>query len=274
MGREGIGWDETESGGEVGYIRGMASNEWDAASYNKNARFVSDLGSAVLELLAAQEGESILDLGCGDGALTERIPGEVWGLDAAPSMVEAARQRGLHVVEGDMHHFALGRKFDAVFTNAVLHWTRDIHAVVGCVQQHLRPGGRFVGEFGGFGNVAAIATALRASLRESAVDDEGFAWYYPTAQEFAQVLEQGGFRVNAAQLIPRPTPLPTGMRKWMETFARPWVKHLPREEQERVFDRAVELLAPALRDTASQWTADYVRLRFHATLLTEAGQPA
>lgn len=244
----------------------MATNVWNAGGYDQNARFVSDLGAPVLDLLAAQSGERILDLGCGDGALTAKIPGRVTGVDQSPSMVESAVARGLDARLADMHAFDLGERFDAVFTNAVLHWTKNIDAVLASVARHLKPGGRFVGEFGGFGNVAAIETAWRAVTGTSARS------YYPTPAEFAARLEAAGFRCDSAQLIPRPTPLPTGMRKWIETFRLYTIADKPPAEQEELIGRAEALLRPSLCDQSGGWIADYVRLRFHATLATAAGQ--
>lgn len=244
----------------------MATNVWNAGGYDKNARFVSDLGAPVLELLGAQAEERILDLGCGDGALTVKIPGIVMGIDQSKAMIQAARDRGLEVRDADMHSFDLERRFDAVFTNAVLHWTKDIDAVLRCVAKHLEPGGRFVGEFGGFGNVAAIETAWRA------VTGVATRPYYPTPAEFSARLEAAGFQCNSVQLIPRPTPLATGMRKWLETFRAYTIADRPVAEQEDLIARAEALLRPSLCDQSGNWIADYARLRFHATLVTEAGQ--
>ncbi len=247
----------------------VITNDWDAQGYACNARFVSDLGIAVVDLLAPQPGETILDLGCGDGALTANMAAlgvQVTAIDSSESMVAAAAKLGLNVQLADMHQFDLGSSFDAVFTNAVLHWTRDIDAVVACVAKHLSPGGRFVGEFGGFGNVAAIVTAVRASLALEGAPPTKFSWYYPTPEEFSTVLENAGFQVVSARLIPRPTPLPAGMAGWLTTFARPFAGHLAAEAQKRVLARAEELLAASLCDRSGAWTADYVRLRFHAVL--------
>ncbi len=244
----------------------MSTNVWNAGGYDQNARFVSDLGAPVLDLLAAQAGERILDLGCGDGALTAKIGGIVIAIDQSPSMIAAAVARGLDAREADMHSFDLGQRFDAVFTNAVLHWTKDIDAVLRSVAKHLEKGGRFVGEFGGFGNVAAIETAWRAATQTTARP------YYPTPAEFQARLEAAGFRCDMAQLIPRPTPLPTGMKAWLETFRLYTIAEKTLEEKDALLDRAVELLRPSLCDKTGNWSADYVRLRFHATLATDAGQ--
>jgi trans-aconitate methyltransferase len=247
----------------------MSSNEWDAREYEEKAGFVAHLGQAVLAWLGAAPGENILDLGCGEGVLTVLIGAtgaEVVGLDSSASMVKAARLRGLEVMEADMHDFVLQRRFDAVFTNAVLHWTTDVDAVVQRVRAHLKPGGRFVGEFGSFGNVAALAVAVKAGLRLRGWEENGFRWYFPTKEEFCRVLEDGGFEVERCELIPRPTPLAAGMMAWMETFARPFVLHLPEAERREVFLIAENLLKGVLSDNEGRWQADYSRLRFQATL--------
>jgi trans-aconitate methyltransferase len=248
----------------------MSTNEWDARRYNTNARFVSDLGAPLLALLAPQPGERILDLGCGDGALTAKLVesgASVLGVDSSSSMVQAARAFGLDAIEADMHSLSLDQSFDVVFTNAVLHWTRDIDAVLTGVRQHLRPGGRFVGEFGGFGNVAAISTAMRGAIATHGFPSSPFAWYFPTPEEFAQRLERASFRVDSIALIPRPTPLPAGMQGWLETFALPFLSHLPAESRPSVLETALTLLRSCLQDQSGNWTADYVRLRFVATSL-------
>lgn len=249
----------------------MSANRWDAQGYAQNARFVSDLGLPVVELLAPLAGESILDLGCGDGALTAKIAAvgvNVVGIDASQSMIDAASGLGLNVRLADMHDFNLDQHFDAIFTNAVLHWTGDIHAVLKHVVLHLKPGGRFVGEFGGFGNVAAISTAVRAAIEIEGSAPSSFAWYYPTPAEFSRVLEAHGFATISAHLIPRPTPLPAGMAGWLTTFARPFASHLEAAAQDRVLARAVELLSTSLCDSSGNWIADYVRLRFRALRAT------
>lgn len=247
----------------------MPENQWDAQGYARNARFVSDLGAPVVDLLDPQPGESILDLGCGDGALTARLAAmgaNIIGIDASQSMLQAANALGLDVKLADMHDFDLDRRFDAVFTNAVLHWTRDIDAVLAQVAKHLKPGGRFVGEFGGFGNVAAIVTAVRAAVALEGAPAPSFVWYYPTPAEFTAVLARHGFEATSVNLIPRPTPLPTGMAGWLKTFALPFASGLSVEAQERVLARAVDLLAASLCDRSGNWSADYVRLRFHSVL--------
>lgn len=245
---------------------------WEAARYATNARFVADLGASVVELLAPTAGERILDLGCGDGALTETLVGlgcRVVGVDAGPDMVEAARARGLDARLGDGQALPdLGESdFDAVFSNAALHWMPDPDAVIRGVRRVLRPGGRFVGEFGGHGNVAAILVALLAALEAQGVDGRPeIPWYFPTTDAYRERLEHHGFVVQSIELIPRPTPLPTDMSGWLSTFAEGFFRALPEAKRGPARHHVIALLEPCLRDDRGRWTADYVRLRFKAVL--------
>lgn len=250
----------------------VSSQEWNSSRYDKNARFVSDLGEPVVDLLNPQPGERILDLACGDGALTEKILGrgaQVVGVDGSRDMVAAAQKRGIDARVLDAYQLDFTSEFDAVFSNAALHWMkRDPDAVIDGVRRALRPGGRFVAEMGGFGNVAAITVSLCVTLENFAVKDsvETFPWYFPSPDEYRQRLERAGFGVDYIELIPRPTPLPTGMRGWLETFAIPFISKLPRERRAEFLDKVTERLRPVLCDSSGRWTADYVRLRFLARL--------
>lgn len=240
--------------------------EWRADRYATHARFVADLGAPVLDLLAPQPGERILDLGCGDGALTEQLARagvDVVGADAASDLVTAARARGIDARLADGHTLPFTAEFDGVFSNAALHWMTRPDDVLAGVRRALRPGGRFVGEFGGHGNVAAVVVALRAVLGERAPSSP---WYYPTADEYAERLEAHGFSVDSIALIPRPTPLPTDLAGWLDTFGGRFFSLLPPDERLAARDAVVALLTPVLRDTRGRWTLDYVRLRFAARL--------
>ncbi|HEX5021199.1 MAG TPA: class I SAM-dependent methyltransferase, partial [Candidatus Binatia bacterium] len=149
------------------------ATSWNPETYSKNARFVSDLGEPLLILLDPKPGEMILDLGCGDGALTEKITvaaSSVIGVDSSLAFLQAARARGLTVALMDAQQLALKRRFDAVFSNAALHWMKRPDLVVEGVASCLKPGGRFVGEFGGEGNVEAIRAALHSALRTRGID--------------------------------------------------------------------------------------------------------
>ncbi len=247
-----------------------AGQSWSATGYRHHAGFVAELGRPVVDLLAPRPDERILDLGCGDGALTAEVAAlgaDVVGCDASPDLLAAAAARGLETVLSDGHALPFAAEFDAVFSNAALHWMTRPDEVIAGVVRALRPGGRFVAEFGGIGNVAAICTALRAALAEVGID--GLAvrpWYFPSPAEHRRRLAAQGFRVETIELIPRPTPLRTGMAGWLETFGDPFLRHVPAVKRAAVARRVVALLAPALCDADGNWTADYVRLRFRAVL--------
>jgi trans-aconitate methyltransferase len=240
---------------------------WSPSEYQRNAAFVSAYGAPLVERLAPRPGERILDLGCGDGTLAAVIAGagaSVVGVDASADMVAAARARGIDAHQADGEALAFVGEFDAVFSNAALHWMRHPEAVLGGVYRALKPGGRFVAEFGGHGCVAAIVVAVGAVLARHGV---AFVhpWYFPTPDEYGQLLDAHGFEVSHIELYPRPTPLPTGMRGWLETFANPMLTAFEAGSRSRILDEVTALLAPVLCDTRGNWTADYVRLRVVAS---------
>ena len=247
----------------------MASNDWNADRYVKNAAFVSTYGSAVAELLGDISGQRVLDLGCGDGRLTQELVDKgatVVGIDASSSMIGSAREKGLDAHVMDALEMSYRTEFDSIFTNATLHWIPNHPLLASKVFEAVKPGGQFVGEFGGHGNVAAINTAIRGVLAKNGFDWDGKKPVtYPSVQKFKTVLEEAGFEVPYMELIPRPTPLPTGIRGWIETFGSPFLEDAEPEARRGLVDEIENLLAPALRDEFGNWTADYVRLRFKAT---------
>jgi SAM-dependent methyltransferase len=245
----------------------------DAQAYGRNGAFVHELAGGVLEWLNAQIGEFVLDLGCGDGQLTQRLVAtgaHVLGVDASGSMVAAARELGIEAEQANAESLPFhDATFDAVFSNAALHWVRDHESMLAQVHRVLKPGGRFVAEMGGQGNIAAIRVALMAVLeRHGYGDREDGVNYYPTAESYTERLRQHGFRVEQMAIIPRPTKLAeSGMEGWLRTFRRGVLNGLPQDLREAVVKETSELLAPALRDEAGNWVADYVRLRFVAIAL-------
>jgi trans-aconitate methyltransferase len=244
------------------------TQHWDPDRYARNARFVAELGQPVVVLLAPQAGERILDLGCGDGALTRRLADvgtRVVGVDSSAEMVAAARAAGLDAQVMSGEALAFDSEFDAVFSNAALHWMRRPAAVIAGVWRALRPGGRFVGEFGGHGNVQHIKTALVAALDRRGLDGQGAVpWYFPTPDEYRSLLEAQGFRVRVAELIPRPTPLPGDIVDWLDNFAENFTRQVPAAERRDFLSEVAAALRPHLCNAEGVWSADYVRLRFAA----------
>jgi SAM-dependent methyltransferase len=246
------------------------SQQWNVQEYAQKAGFVSALGEPVLELLAPARGERILDLGCGDGVLTKRLVdagANVTGVDHSPEMIAACRAAGVDAQIADATLLPFDSEFDAVFTNATLHWIKahPERAVAG-VFRALKPGGRFVGEFGGHGCVAAVVVALLAELDRRGITDaaERIPWYFPTADEYRALLEEAGFQAEYVALIPRPTRLPAGMRAWLGIFGNRFSNALPPAERDRYLNDVTARLVPVLRDGQGRWTADYTRLRFKA----------
>jgi trans-aconitate methyltransferase len=241
---------------------------WDAAQYASNGRFVADMAGEVFAMLAPQPGEHILDLGCGDGALTERIAAAgaiVTGCDADPSMLAATAERGITTVHADMRALPFEGEFDAVFSNAALHWVTDQGAVIQGIHRALTPGGRFVAEMGGIGNIAAIRTALQATLLRYGIDAEHeAASFYPSPNAYRALLEANGFRVDRMELQPRPTPLKMDMEQWLRIFRKGALGRLNEKDREDAVADTAKLLETILRDSDGNWTGDYVRLRFAA----------
>ena len=241
---------------------------WNPDRYAKNASFVSELGAPVVELLAPRSGERILDLGCGDGALTRKLRDlgcAVVGVDGSAAQIEAARALGLDARVMDGERLDFEGEFDAVFSNAALHWMKRADDVIAGVWRALRPGGRFVAECGGHRCVATIVRALDRALARRGVDPDAVnPWYFPTDEDYGARLRAHGFVVRTIALIPRPTPLPGDVTGWLETFAESFTGALPPPERQGFLEEVRELLRPDLSDAEGRWTADYVRLRFAA----------
>ncbi len=249
-----------------------ADQHWDPDRYQRVAGFVPVLGRPVLDLLDPQPHEAVLDLGCGDGALTVELAARAAGVvavDASPEQVAAARARGLDArvmrAEALAAQTDLHGAFDAVFSNATLHWVPDAAAAAEGIRRVLKPGGRFVAEFGGAGNVAAVRTALHAQLAARGIDPTALdPWYFPTPEEYTAVLAAAGLTVDTIELIDRPTPVPEGIAAWLDTFAGPFLSAVPADERGLFKDAIAGELLPTLTDDNGQWFVDYVRLRVAA----------
>ncbi|MFC0213060.1 class I SAM-dependent methyltransferase [Paenibacillus chartarius] len=254
----------------------LSQDQWKPKHYDENLSFVSRLGGALLRLLSPQPGERILDVGCGTGDLTAelaRLGADCTGIDASASMIEEAcvkhaGTRGLQFRVADAREYRGGDcTFDAVFSNAALHWIRPPEQAVATMWCALRPGGRAALEFGGKGNVGAVVGALIESLR-----GRGFAaespWYFPSVAEYAALLEECGFEVRYAELFDRPTQLiggDEGLFHWLNAFAFPFFadRDWPPEEKQAVYEEVAERLRSDLY-RSGEWFADYRRLRLLA----------
>ena len=250
---------------------------WDARAYDESFGFVTEHGEPLVRLLDPRPGERVLDLGCGTGRLAAAIAGrgaETVGVDLDAAMIAAARERfppsarrALAFVRGDGEALegvaGLEGPFDAVFSNAALHWMTRPDAVLRGVRALLRPGGRLVAELGGRGNVAAIERALRDALAAEGAPLPERAWYFPGAAEYASLLERSGFEPRLLTTFDRPTPLEGGeggLAAWLRMFAGPWLAGLSAAGVEAAIARAEASLRPSLW-RGGVWVADYRRLR-------------
>lgn len=249
-----------------------SSNQWEATDYDGAHSYVFEYGDDLVSLLDPGEGERILDVGCGTGHLTAKIAEraeDVVGVDSAADMIDRARDTypELRFEHADAREIEFDHSFDAVFSNAALHWIPEQEMVISSIADALEPAGRFVVEMGGQGNVAAIREAVAESL-----DDRGYdapdPFYFPSVGQQASLLESHGFEVRFATLFDRPTPLEEGedgLRRWLEMFGDGLLEPVPDEER----DEVVADVEDALRDEQFEdgtWIADYRRLRFIAVL--------
>ncbi|MBD3883260.1 methyltransferase domain-containing protein [Phormidium tenue FACHB-886] len=246
------------------------SNHWNAARYETQHAFVWQYGKSLIELLSPQSSERILDLGCGTGQLTAElaaIGAQVEGIDASSAMIEQATQNYPHLSfsVADARTFQVAQPFDAVFSNAVLHWITEPDTVIHQVRQSLKIGGRFVAEFGGRGNIEGIQQALQQAIAPYVASMPN-PWFFPSLSEYASRLERQGFEVVYAVLFDRPTLLQggeEGLANWLQTFANAFLTALPAETQHQVI-QTIEAQLRATHYTDGSWTADYRRLRVAA----------
>ncbi len=248
----------------------MANDTWNSSLYDQKHSFVYKYGEDLLGLLAPKVGERILDVGCGTGHLTAQIAASgatVIGLDSSAAMIEKAHAAypNLAFQQADATAFSFAEAFDAIFSNAALHWVLQAEAAVQCMAQALRRGGRFVMECGGKGNIANILTALKQAMMELNQGEMEQIWVFHSISEYTTLLEKHGLEVDQAFLFDRPTKLEgeDGMLNWLRMFGTVRTQKLTDERREQVFARATE----KLRDVQyinGHWYADYRRLRIVA----------
>ncbi|KAJ3392105.1 hypothetical protein HDU84_004814 [Entophlyctis sp. JEL0112] len=257
--------------------------EWSPSQYATNASFVPKLGASILQTLGPKAGERILDLGCGDGVLTREISrsrATVIGIDSSTKMIQKSLKEdpqgqyfvmdGHELVSSPWAEVPESEKFDAVFSNAALHWMKESPSqVVAGIRKVLKSNGqgRFVAEFGGFLNIATVHAALINELKRRNIDGKQVSpWFFPKAEEYREILEAQGFKSIDIAHVARATELgELGLRGWLDTFAMPFMDALPNDEEREAVKYAVEeQLAPVLRDARGAWTLDYWRIRVSA----------
>ena len=241
---------------------------WNASRYRERAAYVAAHGADVAGMLAPMPGERILDVGCGDGTLTRTIADNgacVVGMDQSADQVAAAQALGLDARVGNVLELNEAESFDAVFSSAVLHWVKDAERAATNIFRAIKPGGRFVAEFGGAGNVQRVSDAILLALGERGIDGMiAWPWYFPTDSAYQGILEQCGFEVHEIMLFERPTPLPGGLAEWVEILAQPFLSLIADSEREELLSSIEQHARPWLCDQDGNWHVDYVRLRLRA----------
>lgn len=250
----------------------VGQQQWKAESYDTFMRFVSKGGEDLIDLLNVKPGERIIDWGCGTGDLAAALAAKgavVRGIDFSREMIDRAKEKypDLSFEAADGQSYVSPVPADAVFSNAALHWMTEAEGAAASIAASLKPGGRFVAEFGGDGNVSAICKAIQAGFKQRGIEDKlRFPWYFPSIGEYALVLERAGLRVDYAVCYDRPTPLEggeQGLQIWLDQFARGIFDVLSSEEEHDIREAVESALAPRLF-REGRWTADYRRIRVAA----------
>ena len=249
------------------------TNHWNAAEYDAKHAFVYEKAKGLVALLAPKAGERILDLGCGTGTLTAGIAergAAVIGVDRSEEMISQARKKfpALKFEAMDARELGFNAEFDAVFSNAVLHWIPEAEQVIAGIAQALKPGGRFVAEFGGKGNIRRLVEGFhRAFSTLGMKEPDGVSpWFYPSVAEYASLLERHGLEVREASLFDRPTKLEEGERgleNWIRLFRQTFLEKMG-EEKAQQWIREVERQCRDVLFKNGSWELDYRRLRIAA----------
>ena len=247
--------------------------KWDAQQYKEKYDFVYKYGEGLVEMLDPQPNERILDIGCGTGYLSSKIAercNEVIGIDLSEEMVNTAREQypTIQFIVADATTFSDGTGFDALFSNATLHWIADQEKLNTNMFSLLKKGGRMMVEFGGKDNVATIFNALRATLSDKGYSKQSqtYPWYYPSIGEYATALEKAGFRVVKAEHYDRPTLLADekdSMKNWINMFGKYFFEGVTTSDKEIIINTVIEKLKP-LCFVDNRWIADYKRIRISA----------
>ncbi len=248
----------------------MARQKWTAQNYLKHAAYITSFGQEVLELLAVQHGESILDLGCGDGTLAQEIQSRgaiVTGIDTAPDMLALTEEKGIKTLHISAENMEFEGEFNAVFSNAALNWMQDYRGVIHGVKKALKPGGRFVGEMGSDKNCRIIRSAMEQLFAE----DAGFGpykspWIFPPPETYVRALKEAGFSIIYHTEIDRRTTLETDIKGWLELFTDTLTQQLNEPQKKRFYKELIKRLEPQLYSSEKGWEVDHVCMRFAAYL--------
>lgn len=249
--------------------------KWDANQYSSDFSFVHQYGNSVIDLIDDNNCGTVLDLGCGNGALSKAMVDKgyhVIGIDASKELLEIAKKNypDIHFIDADATNFSLEQPVDVVFSNAVFHWINREHQpdMLKCVHEALKEKGQLVFEFGGYGNNQLIHRSLEETFAEHQYTYE-MPFYFPTISEYATLLENAGFRVTYAILFDRTTELKgeNGLKDWIKMFVKtPFSVVEDRDEKRKIIDETVEKLRDNLYKEG-RWYADYVRIRMKAIRL-------
>jgi len=244
------------------------SNSWNAKKYSKHADFVSNLALPLVELLEPKANESILDLGCGEGTLAleiKKYDTKIIAVDLSSDMVEKTKNKGIEAYVSSATQLDFDNKFDAVFSNAVLHWVKDSKLALNQIHKVLKKDGRFVAEFGAKDNIKQLIDAMQevfSSNKEYGKFNN--PWNFQSQEDYSELLEQNGFKIQYIKTIVRPTPI-DDILNWLEIFANGIISHLNEAEKSNFKNEVKNILKDKLYTKKDGWVIDYVRLRLKAT---------